>query len=167
MFCYCEAEPFCNTCYQINALYLWAHMIPSDSKIKLPKLTIPPFEGDITKWTPFWDSAIHRNSSLTEINKFNYLRSLLRGTARESVAGLMLTAVNYDEAIAILKKHYGNKQAIISRHMDTLMGLEAVMSNNNTKALRHLYDMVESNIRSCVPWELQPILMATSCHPFL
>ena len=105
MFCYCEAEPFCNTCYQINALYLWAHMIPSDSKIKLPKLTIPPFEGDITKWTPFWDSydsAIHRNSSLTEINKFNYLRSLLRGTARESVAGLMLTAVNYDEAMGVL-----------------------------------------------------------------
>ena len=126
-------------------------MIHSDSKIKLPKLTIPPFEGDITKWTPFWDSydsAIHRNSSLTEIDKFNYLRSLLRGTARESVAGLMLTAVNYDEAIAILKKRYGNKQAIISRHMDTLMGLEAVVSNNNTKALRHLYDMVESNIRS-------------------
>ena len=126
-------------------------MIHSDSKIKLPKLTIPPFEGDITKWTPFrdlYDSAIHRNSSLTEIDKFNYLRSLLRGTARESVAGLMLTAVNYDEAIAILKKRYGNKQAIISRHMDTLMGLEAVVSNNNTKALRHLYDMVESNIRS-------------------
>ena len=29
---------------------------PSDDRIKLPKLTIPPFEGDITQWTPFWDS---------------------------------------------------------------------------------------------------------------
>ena len=124
---------------------------PSDDRIKLPKLTIPPFEGDITQWTPFWDSyesAIHQNSSLTEIDKFNYLRSLLKGAGREAISGLMLTTANYDEAISILKKRYGNKQVIISRHMDALMALEAVTSNNNTKALRHLHDKIESNVRS-------------------
>ena len=124
---------------------------PSDDRIKLPKLTIPPFEGDITQWMPFWDSydsAIHKNSSLTGIDKFNYLRSLLKGDAREAISGLMLTTANYDEAIAILKKRYGNKQAIVSRHMDALMALQTVTSDNNTKALRHLYDKVESNVRS-------------------
>ena len=35
----------------------------------------------------------------------------------------------------MLKKRYGNKQAIISRHMDTPMGLEAVVSNSNMKSL--------------------------------
>ena len=124
---------------------------PADDRIKLPKLTILPFEGDITQWTPFWDSyesAIHQNSTLTEIDKFNYLRSLLKGTAREAISGLMLTTANYDEAIAILKRRYGNKQAIISRHMDALMALEPVTSNNNTRALRHLHDKIESNVRS-------------------
>ena len=78
---------------------------PCDDRIRLPKLSIPPFEGDITQWTPFWDSydsAIYQNSSLTGIDKFSYLRSLLKSAAREAISGLMLTAANYDKAIAIL-----------------------------------------------------------------
>ena len=56
--------------------------------------------------------SMHANAGLTDIDKFNYLRSLLRGTAREAVSGLMLTAANYSEAIAILKRRFGNKQII-------------------------------------------------------
>ena len=82
-----------------------------DHRIKLPKLTIPLFDGDVAQWTPFWDSydsAIHQNSSLNEVDKFNYLRSLLKGAARDTVSGLMLTAANYQEAIEILKRRFGN-----------------------------------------------------------
>ena len=77
-----------------------------ENRIKLPKLTIRPFDEDITLWTTFWysyKSAIHANTSLTDVDKFNYLRSLLRGTAREAVSGLTLTGANYDEAITVLK----------------------------------------------------------------
>ena len=56
--------------------------IPSDpgaiSRVKLPKLAIHSFNGDITKWPSFWDSyeaAIHNNNNLSEIEKFNYLNS--------------------------------------------------------------------------------------------
>ena len=122
-----------------------------DHRIKLPKLTIQSFDRDVTLWTPFWDSydsAIHQNPSLSEVDRFNYLRSLLRGTAREAVSGLMLTTANYQEAIDILKRRFGNKQQIISRHMDILMTTEAVTSHNNVKALRRLYDVMESKVRS-------------------
>ncbi len=61
---------------------------------------------------------------------------------------MSLTAANYEEAIGILKRRFGNKQQIISRHMDVLMKTESVSSHTNVKALRHLYDVVESNIRS-------------------
>ena len=120
-------------------------------QVKLPKLTMQPFSGDITTWTPFWDSydsAIHQNSSLTAVSKFNYLRSLLKGTARDAVSGLTLTAANYTEAIEILKRRFGNKQQIISRHMEVLMNLESTPPHPNAKALRHFYDVVESNVRS-------------------
>ena len=36
-----------------------------DERVKLPKLELQPFSGDITIWSPFWDScnsAIHQNS---------------------------------------------------------------------------------------------------------
>ena len=63
--------------------------------------------GDITLWSSFWDSfesSIHSNSDLTEIEKFNYLHSLLEHTAAEAIAGLTLLSSNYEEAIALLKK---------------------------------------------------------------
>ena len=47
------------------------------SQISLPKLSIEPYDGEITKWTPFWDSyvsAIQKNAGLSDVNKFNYLR---------------------------------------------------------------------------------------------
>lgn len=75
-----------------------------------PKLMPQPFIGDITAWTTFWDSyelAIHENNGLSDIHKFNYLRSLLECTAYEAIAGLTLTAANYHEAITILKKQFG------------------------------------------------------------
>ena len=48
-----------------------------EATVKLPKLTIQPFKGELTTWTTFWDSykaAIHDNASLSDIDKFNYLR---------------------------------------------------------------------------------------------
>ena len=83
-------------------------------RVKLPKISLPHFRGDLLRWTAFWDSfesAVHSNDRL---DKFNYLRSLLEGTAYDAVAGLALTAANYEQAVEILKKRFGNKQLIVS-----------------------------------------------------
>ena len=61
---------------------------PVRTKVKLPKLTLPHFNGNLTRWTAFWDSyesAIHGNDALSEVDKFNYLRSLLEGPAFEAI----------------------------------------------------------------------------------
>lgn len=113
----------------------------SDSKVKLPKLTPKTFNGDLTKWETFWstyESSIHLNSTLSPADKFTYLHSLLDGPAMRAIAGLKPTAPNYKEAIDILHKWFGDKQQIISRHMDTSLGLESVTSASNVKALRRL-----------------------------
>lgn len=124
--------------------------LPSHDKVKLPKLTIQPFKGDLTTWTTFWDSyraAIDDSLSLSDIDKFNYLRTLLQGPALEALAGLTLTTRNYQEAISILKKRFGNKQQIVAKHMDTLLSIDSVASDSNLKALRRLYDTIESQVR--------------------
>ena len=41
----------------------------SHTKVKLPKLQLRPFSGDLTHWTSFWDSfqtAVHNNEQLSE-----------------------------------------------------------------------------------------------------
>ena len=119
--------------------------------VKLPKLSLKKFSGDITTWSTFWDtfeSAIHQNPNLSDIDKFNYLNSLLENTAADAISGLTLTSGNYNEAIVILKKRFGNKQLAINKHMDVLLNLDPVTSIYDLKGLRSLYDTVESHIRA-------------------
>ena len=59
------------------------------SFVKLPKLMITwvPFRGDITKWLTFWDSfqtAVDKNTSLSGVEKFSYLKSFLQGPSLQS-----------------------------------------------------------------------------------
>ena len=113
------------------------------SQIKLPKLVLKRFNGDITKWCSFWDTfeaAIHKNSKLATIDKFNYLNSLLEKTAAEAIAGLAITNANYEEAITILKTRFGNKQMIVNKHMDDLINMAPVHSNHDLRGMRQLYD---------------------------
>lgn len=120
------------------------------TKVKLPKLALKRFNGDLTKWSTFWDSfesSIHNQPDLSDIDKFNYLNTLLEGPASEAISGLKITTTNYNEAVAILRKRFGNKQQIITKHMDMLLNIDAVTSQHNLKGLRHLYDVVESQVR--------------------
>ena len=119
-------------------------------KVKLPKLTLKKFNGDQTKWTTFLDSyesSIHHNTQLSDIDKFIYLSSLLEGPAAESISELRLTAANYNEAMSILQRRFGNTQEIVSKHMEALLNIEVVTPHCNLKALRHLHDVVEAQIK--------------------
>ena len=118
--------------------------------MKLSKLTIQLFKGELTTWTTFWDSyqiAIHNNRVLSGIEKFNYLRSLLQGPALDAIAGLTLTDANYTKAVEVLAQRFGNKQLIIDQYMEALLSVEAVTSDFNLKALRCLYDTVKAQVR--------------------
>ena len=119
------------------------------TRVKLPKLVPKRFNGDLTKWSTFWDlfeSSIHHH--LSDIDKFNYLCTLLEGTASEAISGLKLTSTNYREAITILQKRFGNKHQIITKHMDLLLNIEPITFQHNLKGLQHLYDTVESQVCS-------------------
>ena len=52
---------------------------PHVNRVKLPKLSLPHFSGNITKWDTFrdsYESVIHKNDDLTDIDKI--VVSLLR-----------------------------------------------------------------------------------------
>lgn len=84
---------------------------------------------------------------MSDVNKFNYLNALLEGPASETILGLKITTTNYNEAVAILRKRFGNKQQIITKHIDMLLNIDTVTSQHNLKGLRHLYNVVESQVR--------------------
>ncbi|XP_037506439.1 uncharacterized protein LOC119382671 [Rhipicephalus sanguineus] len=118
--------------------------------VRLPKLTIAPFSGDLCKWTEFWeqfDHIVHSNVRITATEKFHYLRLYLTGDAASVIAGLPTTASCYNDAITMLQKRFGDKTRLEQEYFAKLRMLTPVRSTNDTKALRNLYDYVLVNIR--------------------
>lgn len=127
------------------------HDLTPKLQARLPKLTLARFSGEPTKWQSFWDSfesAVHNNKSISSVDKFNYLKGLLDGSAASAITGLSLTGENYETAVDILKKRFANPQLLISSHMDALLKLHSSTSSTDIKSTRRLYDTIESHIRS-------------------
>ena len=83
---------------------------------KLPKLYIKKFTGNPKEWQSFWDSfssAMHTNKALKNVDKFNYLRSLLKGSALSAITGLAQTDPNYANAVDILKETNSSLSVLI------------------------------------------------------
>ena len=120
-------------------------------KEKLPKLILKKFAGETTEWKSFWDSfctAVHNNRDVSNVDKFNYLKSFLEGTAVSAIAGLSLTEETYDSAVELLNDRFGKSQVIISSDMDSALNLEPVVNAADIKGVRQLYDEMEIHIRS-------------------
>ena len=135
-----------------------SEIISTVTRPRLPRLTLPTFKGDVTHWTSFWDSynsAIHSNSQLTTIDKFNYLHSLVKGPAARSIKGLTLTEGNYKSAFDLLKQRYGKPQQIIAAHMDELLKIPNC-TTDKPQILRLVYDQLNVHIRGLAALSVNP-----------
>ena len=115
---------------------------------KLPKLTLPTFDGDLLQWQSFWDSfesSIHSNSYLTDVQKVGYLKAQLEGSAAMTVEGFALTNANYTRAVDLLRERYGQHCKIIHATMQALLKLPA--PTPSVASLRLFYDKMETYIR--------------------
>ena len=119
------------------------------ASVKLPKIVFKKFDGNPTNFLSFWDSyntTIHENEDISDVNKMAYLFGLLEGPAYSAVKGFTMTSGNYTEVIDVLHERFGSKAVIISSHMDASLKLPFV-NNSDTKRLRSVYDLTEQNIR--------------------
>ena len=121
--------------------------------MKLPKLELKSFSGNYEEWRSFWDtfeSAVNRNTDISRIQKFTYLKSCVTGAAESAITGLPLTEDNYETAIDILRDRFGKPQLLISNHMDALLKLPIVSSVHETKKLHvcDLYDNIEISLNA-------------------
>ncbi|XP_062586234.1 protein hook homolog [Saccostrea cucullata] len=125
------------------------HSNPNSANFhKLPKLNLPIFEENVLEWQSVWDSfdsAIHSNNTLTEVQKFNYLKSLLAEEASNTISGFALTHANYNRAIELLHERFVQKHKITQSYMQALLDLPA--PKNNPTSLRHFHDQVETYVR--------------------
>ena len=115
---------------------------------KLPKLNIPYFDGSLLHWQTFWgtfETSIHENTSLSDVQKFAYLRNQVQGEAAQCIAGLPLTPGNYYQAIGLIRERSGQEHKIINANIQSMIDLPAPTSN--TDSLRNFSDRIECGIR--------------------
>ena len=106
----------------VAAIAVWQVNLVSVNQIS--KLNLPSFSGDYLSWQTFWNSfsaAVDSSLVLSGVQKFNYLRTLLKPDATRAKAGFPLTDVNYLHSIEILKKTFGQTQKIVNAHMQSLL----------------------------------------------
>ncbi|XP_029179733.2 uncharacterized protein LOC114947235 [Acropora millepora] len=133
------------------------HLQTVHTHAKLPKLEQKKFHENPIDWYPFWESfesTVHKILNLFGVDKFNYLKPLLTGITQSVVTGLALTSANYDWAVELLKRRFGNRQVVISSHMEALTKIPKVASTTDVKRLRSLYDTVESHVRGLESMEI-------------
>lgn len=110
-----ELQGQCDQIYY-HILTLHRNLVPSDyvsevaesevnnsvhqpsSNIKLPKINLPNFSGDLKRWPAFYDtfnSLIHLNESLSDTERMHYLISCLTGDALALVSTFPVMGIYY------------------------------------------------------------------------
>ena len=124
----------------------------SDPKgIKLPKLEVPVFNGNILNWRSFWEQfvvSVHDRPTLSNAEKLVYLQQALsKGSAKSTIEGLSRSGDNYNEAVECLKARYDRPRLIHQAHVKAI--LEAAPLKEGTgKELRKLHDTVQQHLRA-------------------
>ena len=132
---------------------------PDSKGVKLSKLDVPKFDGNIINWRTFWEQfsiSIHSRSGLSDAEKLVYLRhSLKDGTAKGVIEGLSRSGDCYSEAIESLKARYDRPRLIHQTHVRMI--LEATSLRDGTgKELCRLHDVVQQHLRALKAMEYEP-----------
>ncbi|XP_055633148.1 uncharacterized protein LOC129773560 [Toxorhynchites rutilus septentrionalis] len=121
---------------------------PPQTRIKLPEVKLPTFDGSISEWITFRDtyqSLIDSNAQLSQIDKFSYLVASLTKDARKVIEAIELTDANYAVAWQLLEKRFNNKKLVVKSYIDSLFAIEP-MKRECYESLMRLIDDFERNL---------------------
>uniref|UniRef100_A0A146LHJ1 Uncharacterized protein n=1 Tax=Lygus hesperus TaxID=30085 RepID=A0A146LHJ1_LYGHE len=83
----------------------------SFNDIKLPVINLPTFTGKYDEWYSFYNlfiDVIGSNKNASDLKKFKYLKTYLRGEPLELIDSLEPIDDSYEVALDLLKKRYDN-----------------------------------------------------------
>ena len=132
----------------------------SDSKgVKLPKLDVPTFDGNIHKWKCFWEQfciSVHDCSSLLDSEKLVYLQHALKeGTAKHVIEGQYHSGKHYTEAVKCLTSRYDRPRLIHQTHVKMIFEAPSLKEGIRRELCR-LHDAVQQHLRALKAMDYEP-----------
>ncbi|XP_025262293.1 uncharacterized protein LOC112637250 [Camponotus floridanus] len=122
----------------------------SSPKTALPRIKLPPFSGAYEDWPSFRDlflSLVGENPSVSNIERFHYLRSCVKGSAEKLIRSLTVTSENYDRAWAILAKHFENKKELMRSNFATFTAV-GKMKSESAEELSRVHHAVTATVNA-------------------
>lgn len=120
------------------------------NNIKLPVINLPKFSGTYRTWLEFRDtfqSLIHNNNVISDIQKFHYLKASLEGEAALVIKSLEISSANYSIAWNALLDRFDNNKLLMYNHVKGLFGGETI-PKESAVGIRKLVDEFSKNVRS-------------------
>ncbi|KAJ8722082.1 hypothetical protein PYW08_004484 [Mythimna loreyi] len=127
-----------------------AHVSNRNNFVRLPKIDLPHFDGNYQCWLEFRDtfgSLIHDNSSISDINKFHYLRASLEGNAALIIKNIDFKADHYKIAWDLLCERFNNNRLLVKNHLQALFDAD-LMASESSVSIRSLVDTINKNVRA-------------------
>lgn len=118
--------------------------------VKLPTIELPKYRGSHINWLEYKDtfeSLIHSNKSINNIQKYHYLRASLEGEALKVIQSLEFSSDNYTIAWEVLCKRFDNSRLLVHSHVKSIFEMEN-LTKESARALRNLIDTVNKHLRS-------------------
>ncbi|KOC60081.1 hypothetical protein WH47_09452 [Habropoda laboriosa] len=101
--------------------------------IILPAIQLPTFSGNYSDWLKFRDSFIsfvHENEVLSNVQRFHYLNSSLKGSVVRVIQSLGVSEANYKLAWELLNSRYENLTALKRHRVTALLDLKAIQKQS-------------------------------------
>ncbi|XP_050301507.1 uncharacterized protein LOC126739751 [Anthonomus grandis grandis] len=118
--------------------------------VKLPEIKLPKFDGTYETWMEFRDmfeSLIHSNINISNIQKLHYLRASLTGSAPVVIQALDFSANSYDMAWNTLCERFNNKNLLIQNHLKAIFNMESIVMVTAAR-VRYIYENLYKHLNS-------------------
>ncbi|XP_055604931.1 uncharacterized protein LOC129753161 [Uranotaenia lowii] len=127
-----------------------SHSMSSSFHHRLPKIDLPKFSGDESRWISFRDnfiSMIHCNEDIPIVNKLQYLLQSLEGEAKKPFESVDIQADNYSSTWDALKKRYDNKRFLRKELFRGLYNLPPIQ-HESAQDLNILVDDFQRHVKA-------------------
>jgi len=119
----------------------------TETSLKLPKISIPKFNGDYLQWDSFKDlyTELVHNAPISDSQRMHYLTQALTDEPKGLIKHLPSTGSNYNAAWTILISRYDNKRLIVSALLNQLLSQQQTKSESPA-TIKSLHDVTKECI---------------------
>ncbi|XP_058448920.1 uncharacterized protein LOC131428879 [Malaya genurostris] len=126
------------------------HAMSSGFHLRLPKIDLPRFNGDSSRWLSFRDtftSMVHSNADIPTVAKLQYLLQSLEGDAKKLFESIDVEADNYASTWDALHKRYDNRRFLKRQLFKAIYDLPAVKQESAMR-IHSLVDDFQRHVRA-------------------